>query len=277
MPPQLRPLSIGDLLDSAFRLYRQHFLFFCKLVALLLVPLTIIGFFAQAVPLIQGILNLVQSFVITNVLTAALVSSAAQLYLRQTPRTKTAYQAGWQACAKVFAAQLLQGLVLLVPLAVFACVAVMTLSVLRGSPFIIVAGIVLIVPIFILLTTRWYVAIPLIVLEGLGPIDSLRRSWELTKGRMWPVFATALALGIIVFVLTGMPTLFVVYGTSLLGIPGLDSLANQQVAYVLTQLGQILTLPITAVVKALVYYDLRVRAEAYDLEVMATASNPSFT
>src|SRR6476646_2751035 len=46
-PLRLRPMSIGDMLDAAFRLYRRHFLTFIGIVALLQVPMAILQFAAQ--------------------------------------------------------------------------------------------------------------------------------------------------------------------------------------------------------------------------------------
>jgi len=45
--PRLRPMSIGDMLDAAFRLYRQHFLTFIGVVALLQAPMAMLQFLAQ--------------------------------------------------------------------------------------------------------------------------------------------------------------------------------------------------------------------------------------
>src|SRR5690242_13498790 len=47
--PQLRPMTIGDMFDAAFRLYRQHFVTFIGIVALLQVPMAIIQFVVQFV------------------------------------------------------------------------------------------------------------------------------------------------------------------------------------------------------------------------------------
>src|SRR5688500_18351570 len=52
--PRLRPMSISDMLDAAFRLYRQHFLTFIGIVALLQVPMAIIQFAAQ-LPYLQAL------------------------------------------------------------------------------------------------------------------------------------------------------------------------------------------------------------------------------
>ena len=45
--PRLRPMNIGDMFDTAFRLYRAHFLTFIGIVALLQVPMMILQFVVQ--------------------------------------------------------------------------------------------------------------------------------------------------------------------------------------------------------------------------------------
>ena len=45
--PRLRPMALADMLDTAFRLYRRHFLTFVGIVALLQVPMAIVQFLAQ--------------------------------------------------------------------------------------------------------------------------------------------------------------------------------------------------------------------------------------
>src|SRR5262245_61578352 len=47
--PRLRAMSIGDMFDAAFRLYREHFLTFIGVVALVQVPMAIVQFFLQFV------------------------------------------------------------------------------------------------------------------------------------------------------------------------------------------------------------------------------------
>ncbi|HET6413110.1 MAG TPA: glycerophosphoryl diester phosphodiesterase membrane domain-containing protein [Anaeromyxobacter sp.] len=46
-----------------------------------------------------------------------------------------------------------------------------------------------------LLVTAWIAAIPAALAERLGPIRAMRRSWDLTRGHRWPVFAGYLVVG----------------------------------------------------------------------------------
>ena len=56
-----------------------------------------------------------------------------------------------------------------------------------------ILGLVLIVPAAIVITML-FVVVPVCVVEGLGPVDSLRRSAQLTKGYRWQIFALWFAI-----------------------------------------------------------------------------------
>jgi hypothetical protein len=70
-----------------------------------------------------------------------------------------------------------------------------------------------------MLLTAWSASLPAMDEEGLGPIQALRRSWQLTRGHRWQVFAGLLVVALIVrtasFVLGAVLTVGVV------GMPGL--------------------------------------------------------
>src|SRR5262249_49898 len=58
------------------------------------------------------------------------------------------------------------------------------LGVMLGFAFLAVPGLIL--------YTRWYVFAPVCVVEAKGPLGSMRRSAELTKGNRWKIFAIAI-------------------------------------------------------------------------------------
>jgi len=57
-----------------------------------------------------------------------------------------------------------------------------------------VIGLILLVVPGIILAIGWGFAPYLVVEQGAGPIDSLKRSWELTRGNRWTLFLLGLAL-----------------------------------------------------------------------------------
>ena len=118
----------------------------------------------------------------------------------------------------------------------------------------------------ILLAARWIVAPVLIVVEQAGPGTALGRSWRLTSGRLWRCFGYLILLMILNFVVLGLPMMVLQWAALILAafqmIPWFSG-AVTGVAYFLN----VLWYPFLASALVLLYYDLRVRAESYDLDL----------
>ena len=121
---------------------------------------------------------------------------------------------------------------------------------------LIVGFILVIIPGFIVLTML-LVAVPVCVVEALGPFQSLGRSRALTKGHRWQIFAIyivpLLVLGIGSFVLQAI-------GAAIAGITG---------AAVASFLVVAVTTPYQALVAIVAYHDLRAVKEGLDIEQLA--------
>ncbi len=52
---------------------------------------------------------------------------------------------------------------------------------------------------------RWLAAAPSMVIEALGPVRALQRSWALTKGRIWRSLLYIVLLAILGFIVIGLP------------------------------------------------------------------------
>ncbi|MED1721822.1 ABC transporter ATP-binding protein [Brevibacillus parabrevis] len=114
------------------------------------------------------------------------------------------------------------------------------------------AGIVLVPGYFLL---RWSFYLPLVLFErnGIG-ID---KSWNLTKGNFWRLFAIYLVLSILYSIFSGG------IQVAVMGIMG-TSVISQIIMVVLS----CLLMPWMAIVYALAYFDLRVRKDGTDLEAL---------
>jgi hypothetical protein len=117
------------------------------------------------------------------------------------------------------------------------------------------------------LAVKLSMTFPAVVFERTGPFAAIGRSWALTKGNWWRVFGTLLVVFLISFVL--QIVLAAVAGGLLAAG---DSVSELTVAIVLTLVNLLalaLTYPLWASVTSVVYYDLRVRNEAFDLQLLA--------
>jgi hypothetical protein len=130
------------------------------------------------------------------------------------------------------------------------------------------------------LWVAWSVAAPVLLLEDVRGWKALKRSRQLVKGRFWPTFGVVL----LVAILTGIVQAIFV------GIlAGVVSVSGNEVALAIADaIGQtasgVLTTPLSAAVLTVLYFDLRVRKEGFDLELLsrrmgidpATVANPAF-
>ena len=66
--------------------------------------------------------------------------------------------------------------------------------------FFVIALILVVVYLFFV-GIRFAIAVPFAVINNSGPINSLKSSWNSMKGNMWGVFAIALVIGIVMFVI----------------------------------------------------------------------------
>jgi hypothetical protein len=118
------------------------------------------------------------------------------------------------------------------------------------------AFLLLLVPGFILFTI-WFVATPVCVVETLGPIQSLRRSSQLTKGHRWAIF------GLIVLVAV-LGSLFV----SIIDF-GLEAAAGPILSLIGGAILNGVWGAFNAIAVVVTYHDLRVAKEGGNIEQIA--------
>lgn len=318
---QLRPMTIGDMFDAAFRLYRAHFVTFIGIVALLQIPMAIFQFLVQvtfgnqalrdilrfssrppvllpgqsiadALPIgrlltFYGItlaLSAIQYLVIQNLITGALANAIGKSYLGRLVTITSAYGFGARRYGALILASLLPFLagVLLAALILgcsFGAAGALSAGGARGRNAVgvvllaalLVFGLILVLGLALLFfVIRFLLTTQAIVLEGQGPIDGLRRSWRLVGGSFWRTLGVVLLMGVLTYLVSAMPASIASFALTLSGGSPLDNLVrNQAITALLAQIGLIIALPLQLSVYTLLYYDLRVRKEGYDLELMA--------
>jgi hypothetical protein len=135
------------------------------------------------------------------------------------------------------------------------------------------ACIALIVP-GILLAIRWSLAVPAKVLEDKSSGEAMSRSSELTlgnRGRVFVIWFLFVILSIGVSMLLQWPIQIAAAGAGGLTAALQDAAAGWQVAsLVATFISQCLVGPLATIAFSLLYYDARVRKEAFDLQLMMT-------
>jgi Membrane domain of glycerophosphoryl diester phosphodiesterase len=131
------------------------------------------------------------------------------------------------------------------------------------------AFILLIIP-GVYLMCRLIVCIPAALIENLGPRTSLERSFELTKdnaGRGFLIILLYFALAFAASALFAVPFQLMIVVTAAKNNPEMLRfwMALSQVG---TTIANVLISPVITIASAILYYDLRVRKEAFDLQIM---------
>ena len=268
MRARLRPMGIGDIVDETFRLYRENFMLFVATCAVLEVPVQIINFLIQlsapvAAPLTPGpsltseqasalaavsaagsIGALVGAFA-AAIMTAALAVAISNRYLNRSVSVGDAYRATMNRLGPLLLAIVWAGVRLI--LLGIACI------VLVGIPFLIYFGV------------AWSLLSQVVMLENVGGIRASARSRELIRGYWWKTLGLLVVTWLLVTILTAIPAGVVgaIVGSGA-GSSGTGLLITGIVGLILG----VLTRPIPIAAMTLLFYDLKIRKEAFDLEAM---------
>ncbi len=265
--PALRPLRIGEILDASIKVYKSNARTLIGLAAVVVVPVQLFsgivllsivpssgdlpsGYssLANAQPVADQAARTGASLVIdvTSVIagllvTAACVRAVSDVYLDQPTGFRSSL---------LFALRRLPSLVWLTILM---------------SVLLVVAFVALIVP-GVYLYAAWAVSSPVLLIEGLGGWKALKRSRQLVAGRWWPtaclLLVTTLLVGIVSGIFEGvLLAIFLTTSDSVVVGVALITVAGAITAMVLQ--------PFQAAVRTVLYYDLRVRKEGYDVELLA--------
>lgn len=265
--PALRPLGVGEIIDGGFRVFKRNLGPLVRITALFVVPVQILaillqlsilpdqrtvsfGDFSQTayvqrhspltIGLVLGLVAVLGS-VLRLVAAGAITRLVSQDYLGHradaTESLRFAFARLWS----------LVGLTILTLLGV------------------LVGGIAAVLP-GIYLYISWSVATPALVVEGIGARRALGRSRKLVRGRWWPVLGYTIVIGLVTTlvpqIIVSVPAGIIASGSTAQGVI---------VSGVLNAAVSLFTTPFAAATIVLLYFDLRVRKEAFDIQMMASA------
>ncbi|HLB81762.1 MAG TPA: hypothetical protein VJJ54_01610 [Gemmatimonadales bacterium] len=240
---QLRPMALGEILDASFALLRRHAgVFFGIAIVCQGLP-TALGLFVQLAGGPQEhfglyILSQVLSFVGYLLVTGASIRVVSQAYLGHEPSMGDALDFAFSKMGRSFSAGFASGILI-----GLACL------------LLLIPGIVV--------ACGLAVAVQAAVLEPLpGGTDGVGRSWKLTSGFKWKAFG-------LYFVGTVLFLLFILGFGVIAGIAAAIFPPLMVPAVIGLGLISLFLYPFVSCVFTLFYYDLRVRKEAFDLELLS--------
>jgi hypothetical protein len=265
----MRPRRVGEILDAGIKVYLGNARTLMGLAAAVVIPTQVVaaivllstvssgsdiptGFSGFSTPArrpadsaaavgAQLILILV-GLIVTTLVTAASVKAVSDIYLGQPTGVKISLRFALRRLGAVIGLELLSGIGLTI-----------------GFIALVIPG--------IWLYGLWSVAVPVLLIERTGPASALGRSRRLVSGRWWPTAGVLLVATIMVSVISGA------FQALLVGVSSLPSQPSVVAAVIVTTasgaISTIIVRPFEACVRTILYYDLRVRKEGYDLELLA--------
>jgi hypothetical protein len=271
---ELRPLSTGEILDRTFTLYRRNFLLFLGISAIphvlvLVLNLVRVSLTASSLPkatlhaghvtaapaampsltgimagAMIGMLVLVVSMVAYLLSQGGTVFAVSEIYLGRSITIAESFRRVSGELLSLFGVVMLNGLA---TLAGFIC--------------LIIPGVYIL--------CRLIVCVPAALMENIGARDSLERSFELTRDNAGRAFVILLLYFAVAFAAAGLfawPFLIIMVVVA-------QKNPSQMIIWLqLMQVGSfvanVLVTPILTIASAILYYDLRVRKEAFDIQLM---------
>jgi hypothetical protein len=304
MTLDLRPLTLGELFDRAFMLYRRHLWLFVGIAAVpgifaLLMSLaqqgiqrTMMPFANTAAPdpaavaetlavvawLFAGMMGALAIYgVVYMVALGATTFAVSELQVGRSVSIAHVYgrmrgRIGALIMLLLLVTLRILGLTVLGVLFVGVAVGVGAVALgavagpIIGGLLAVITG-VTIFGLVVFMMLRYSVAVPALVVEGLSARASIRRSIELTRGRLGHVFLLVLCASLVTYA-----AIVLLQGPFFAGAmwSGLDTRQGfwlNLAGSVTGTIGATLTSPFMVIGLALIYYDARIREEGLDVEL----------
>lgn len=308
MDTNLRPLTLGEILDRTAQLYRSNFLLFAGIAAVYsgtLLVLSLLQIALQELLRVEHMarpfvwlnwsasgLSLLLAFIFAGAAVAANNRAVGWLHLGQSATIRGAYASILPRLGRYIWLMTITAVVVWLPVvllyvAYFAVIlhfnqrnaAAARAAAVAGNQPLIIFGIatavflLLLIPIgiyTILMGLRYALAVPACVMEDVKARQAIRRSIELSKGSRGRIFLLGLlAVAIEMGLLLITQSVFFVLGARQHGALSVGVRALQQVVAFCTNT---FVGPIYATGLTLFYYDQRMRQEGYDIERMMVAA-----
>ncbi|HEX9744310.1 MAG TPA: glycerophosphoryl diester phosphodiesterase membrane domain-containing protein [bacterium] len=305
----LRPMDLADILDATIRVYRSNpWVFISILVSIIGIPVYISSFIEKGYirPAIElalkeianvsastqtmeilnvfktnefliaaGVLGVVMLFnvFLMPIAQAAVVSAVSESILGRETSFQESLDSIREKLASLIAAYFLVILIyvlLFSPFAIFLLVA----DTIYSNPGAILGFLGIFNLSFILFIFLFFKLLFIphsIVLDHVNAANAFRRSFSLTSGYWWRILGIYLVVNIIVGMIVGLFS-GIVYFVDL-GLAGVSSseVVVLGVGALFNSIISLMLQPVTLIAMTLIYYDLRIRKEGFDMVILAQA------
>ncbi len=277
---QLIERGVMDILGDTFGIYWRHFRKFIVLVAVIQVPVVVIELLVSlAAPdsdwALVGV-SVIDAMASMLVYGAAIFAVGQHFLVEDVSVERCYVRVVWRIVSVAIPALIVGAL-----FAVLIWQAINIQGVVEpatetvepelATGVLLGAGIVMAALVAMLIFSIYLVAImPAIIVEGHRSGSAFGRGAELLRGSKWRVVGHLLVYGFVVlglFFVLSIPSLFL---GSAAASGEAQSFPVLAIGIVLNRIASIVIAPVTFIATTLLYYDLRVRKENYDIERLST-------
>lgn len=294
MSEPLRPLTTGELLDRTFHLYRNNFMLFAGIASIAAIIVVAGSVFLMALgislpatgpdvdprtmfgPLgaYYGILGLFY-LLGASLATGATIFAVSRVHLGQVSSIGESYKKVFPRLGSIILVALwiiLRMILMAVLLFICLFVGIFILGLIfagEGGRLAynvgFIFGLLAVITIYVLLFRLYFqysLAVQACTLENTGVNESVKRSTFLTRDSLWRIFLIYFLMGVI-----GFAFRFALKwpAESLFKPASMAAIIWQALA---TFIAYTISFPISTIAISLLYYDQRVRKEAFDLQLM---------
>jgi hypothetical protein len=261
---EIRPRRATELVDASFQLLRRFYPQLVTVSALAMVPGVIYRIIERdtmsnpqlvmthPTAFIGVALVVILSFIVCD---AVLTIAVSQAYLDGAIDLGHAFGIGLPRMLYVLLASLFRGLILM--LVFLAAGLVFGVLSLFKTPVLLVLGVPFVFWLVAYALLRTFALTPIVLLENAGPSVAMGRTLRLTDGSAAHIFFSLGLAYLLYFIVSGI--------VSALGVTWLTPTTAGIIGAVVI----IPIYPLLSVVSTLLYYDLRIRKEGFDLEIMS--------
>jgi len=267
-PVALRPLRVGEILDVAIKVYRANFKTLIKAVVVIIAPVQVLNALLNSS--VRSVTDRANSFTATGTTVgfrgsdvAAVILAGLAIALLGVVAAQLASAASFRAVSEAYLGEeadwrrsLRFALSRLRPLLWLALLHALVIGI--GFVLFVVPG--------VYLYGALAVATPVLLFEDVRGTKALRRSRELVRTRWWSTAGAVLAASILVSIV-GAAVSGVLVG-AVVGSHG-NQLVSDILGVIAGTASSMVTTPFLAAVIVVLYFDLCVRKEGFDLLLLA--------
>ena len=286
----LQPMGVGDLLDTTFSLYRKHFLLFLGIIAVYffgsLVTYSLEGFLQDS-DLKNLVPHLNMPFALVSMGGVIVAAAAIFLngYITSTDALKQVLRRFWHLLGGYL---LWTTIILVIPIIV--ALLFLTSFLTRGTSLVSNLFIPLaFLPFSIYFAVRWGFVFEVLLLEKTNVKNAFKRSSELVRGTWWRVFGQLvlillLSVAILYIFEISLGSIFILAkaagGTDYKeliqwSVMEEDLSSSNLIFYAIMTCADLilktLIFPIWVIGITLLYFDLRIRKEGFDIEMQVNS------